>query len=82
MDRVLTIEDQTALLAEELAALTGLSVADAVAKAITDQLAREREAKARFNRIMAVAAEIRSHMQHPLPSSDHSWIYGEDGLPA
>ena len=32
--------------------------------------------------LLAIAARVRSHLIEPLPSSDHSWLYGEDGLPA
>lgn len=83
MDRVLTIEsDEAAGLASELAGLKGSSVESAVTQALRDALERERTAKARFDRIMAIAAEVRSHMTEPLPTSDHSWLYGDDGLPA
>ena len=43
--------------------------------------AREREVRERSDRILAIAADIRSHFKLPLPSSDHSFLYDEDGLP-
>jgi len=83
MDAVLTIESAEAVrLATELAELTGLSVEDAVARALRTSVQQERAVKQRAASILAAAAEIRSHMQAPLPTSDHSWLYGEDGLPA
>jgi hypothetical protein len=79
----LKIESPEALaLAAELARLTGTSVQDAVTRALRDTLRRERSAKEQTAQILAAAAKVRSHMQEPLPSSDHSWLYGEDGLPA
>ncbi len=83
MDAILTIEsDEAVRLAEQLAALTGQSVREAVTRALADSLRRQREATDRAAAILAVAAEIRSHLAAPLPSSDHGWLYGEDGLPA
>jgi len=83
MDAVLTIEsDEAVRLAEQLAALTGESVQDAVTHALRARLEHQRAAKQRAADILAIAAEIRSHLHEPLPESDHSWLYGEDGLPA
>lgn len=85
MDTELTVRNQDAsTLASELAQLTGESVDDAVTSAIRQRLERERETherEARLQRVRALAAEIRMHMQHPLPSSDHSWLYDGHGLP-
>ena len=82
MDARLVVESaEAARLAEELAALTGEDVADAVTAALKLRLAREQEVRDRLARIKAAAAEIRSHLRPPLPSSDHGWLYGDDGLP-
>ena len=82
MDARLVVEsEEAARLAEQLAALTGQSVENAVTDALKARLAREREIRERLARIDAAAAEIRSHLRPPLPTSDHSWLYGEDGLP-
>ena len=82
MDARLVVEsEEAARLAEQLAALTGQSVENAVTDALKARLAREREIRERLARIDAAAAEIRSHLRLPLPTSDHSWLYGEDGLP-
>ncbi len=72
--------EEASMLAGELAQLTGESVDEAVTHAIRQRLERERERTARFNRIMELAAEIRAHMWEPV-SSDHSWLYDENGLP-
>ena len=83
MDTVLTIDSREAVrLAEELAELTGESVPDAVTRALRDSLEHQRAAMQRAAGILEVAAEMRSHLREPLPTSDHSWLYGEDGLPA
>jgi len=82
MDAILTVEsDEAVRLATELAAMTGKSVEDAVKVALRAQLEHERTVRARAADILAAAAKIRSHMREPLPSSDHDWLYGEDGLP-
>ena len=73
---------EAATLASELAELTGTSVQDAVTQALRDGVAHERSIKKRAAGITGVAAEIRSHMSKQLPMSDHSWLYGDDGLPA
>ncbi len=83
MDAVLTIESAEAVrLAEQLAEMTGASVRDAVTRALRDRLAHERAVQERTADILKIAAEIRSHLSEPLPTSDHSWLYGDDGLPA
>jgi hypothetical protein len=82
MDAVLTIESEEAVqLAEQLAKLTGESVEEAVTHALRERFARRMEVRRRKATIMATAAEIRSHLNPPLPTSDHSWLYGDDGLP-
>ena len=43
---------------------------------------REMTAEEKSAAILAIAAEIRSHFKRPFPTSDHSDLYGEDGLPA
>ena len=85
MEAELKIEgEEASALASELADLTGESVAAAVTEALRERLQRERQVRdrqARLERVLALAAEIRQHMEHPLPSSDHSWLYDENGLP-
>lgn len=82
MGAELRIESDDAVrLAAELATLTGKSVTDAVVTVLRASVARERDVRERSDKIMAIAAEIRSHFTHPLPTSDHSFLYGEDGLP-
>ena len=49
-------------------------------EAVQERLKRERERKAKLDRLMALAAEIRAHMTEPV-SSDHGWLYDENGLP-
>lgn len=86
MEAVISIKDEAArAMASELAALTGESVDVAVIEAVRLRLEQERRKHDRDERVrqaLAIAAEMRQHMGHPLLSSDHSWLYGEDGLPA
>ncbi len=70
-------------LASELAQLTGESLTGAVTRvlrAAVAQARRERDRGAKVAELLAIAAEIRAHMQ-PGTSSDHSWLYDDDGLP-
>ena len=73
---------EAARLAEQLAALTGETIDTAVVRALAERIEREREIRRRTEEILAVAADFRSHLRHPLPSSDTDWLYGADGLPA
>lgn len=81
METELKIEsDEASALASELAELTGESVSAAVTTAVRERLKREREKATKLQRIRELAIEIRAHMREPV-SSDHSWLYDEDGLP-
>ena len=71
-------------LASRLAELTGQSLTSVVIDALREKLAREaraRDREERLRRVREIAADIRRHMQHPLPTSDHDWLYDENGLP-
>ena len=71
-------------LAAELAELTGESLTAAVTAALRERLERERAARnrdARMARVRAITADIRHNLRHPLPTSDHSWLYDDRGLP-
>ncbi len=82
MGAELRIESEEVVrLAEELAALRHMSVPDAVADALRKQVDRERDVRERVDRMLALGREIRAHMTEPV-SSDHSWLYDENGLPA
>ena len=70
-------------LASRLSELTGESLTSVVTKALRAELerqARQRDVKARVDRVMEIAKEIRAHMREPI-SSDTSWMYDENGLP-
>lgn len=72
-------------MASRLAELTGESLTTAVTTALRERLEREeqlRDREERKRRIREIAADIRRHMKHPLPTSDHSWLYDDEtGLP-
>ncbi len=83
MGAELRIESDDAVnLAAELSSLTGKTVEDAVIAVLRASVARERAAQEKSRHILEIAAEIRSHLKQPLGTSDHSFLYGEDGLPA
>jgi antitoxin VapB len=76
--------DDAYALATRLAEMTGESLTTAVTVALRERLEREerqRARKARADRLLAIAADIRAQMSPPLPSSDHRWLYDENGLP-
>jgi antitoxin VapB len=71
-------------LASRLSELTGKSLTSVVTKALRAELEREehaRDREERLRRVREITADIRRHLQHPLPSSDHDWLYDENGLP-
>ena len=71
-------------LASRLSELTGESLTSVVIKALQAELAREErthDREQRLKRVREIAADIRRHLRHPLPSSDHDWLYDENGLP-
>ena len=85
--------DETYALAAELASLRGESIEAVVNRALRETLERDRKARAdndfqeqgiedRIAELRAITADIRRHLKHPLPSSDHSWLYDDEtGLP-
>jgi antitoxin VapB len=71
-------------LASRLAELTGESLTTVVTRALRAELDREergRDRQERLRRLRETAADIRRHLRDPLPSSNHDWLYDEDGLP-
>ena len=75
--------DDAYRLASELAELTGENLTTAVTEALRERLERARKAQdieAKVERMMTAAREIRAHMREPV-SSDHSFLYDDNGLP-
>jgi antitoxin VapB len=71
-------------LASRLSELTGESLTTVVTRALRAELEREerqRDVKARVDRVMEIAREIRAHMREPV-SSDTSWLYDDENLRA
>jgi antitoxin VapB len=71
-------------LASRLAELTGESLTTVVTRALRAELEREergRDRQERLRRLREAAADIRRHLSEPLPSSNHDWLYDENGLP-
>lgn len=77
--------DDAYRLASRLSALTGDSLTAVVTKALEERLARVEQAdsvEARLAKLREITADIRANMQHPLPTSDHGWLYDDEtGLP-
>ncbi len=81
MGEVLHIENgEAARYAAELASLRHVSVDEAVTRLLRETVEREREVTARAERMLALGREIRAHMREPA-SSDHGWLYDENGMP-
>ena len=71
-------------LASRISELTGESLTSVVIRALQAELAREehaRDREERLRRVREITADIRHHLKHPLPASNHDWLYDENGLP-
>ena len=81
----LNIEDgQTQQLAQELAELTGESMAVAVTEAVRERLDRVRRERGNglVERLLRIGTECAAHLKPPYRTSDHSeLLYDERGLP-
>ena len=71
-------------LAQELAALTGESMATAVTEAVRERLNRVRRQQnvTLADRLLTIGKDCAAHLKEPFLSVDHGdLLYGEDGLP-
>jgi antitoxin VapB len=71
-------------LAEELARLTGESMATAVTIAIRERLdrMRQRQGVSLADRLLAIGRDCAAHLKEPYRSADHgSFLYDDRGLP-
>jgi hypothetical protein len=77
----LRLEGEAAAAARQLAELRGISLPDAVGEALRHYMEWERTRPERVADILRIAAEVRATLRHPLPTSNHDWLYDEHGLP-
>ena len=71
-------------LASRLSELTGESLTSVVTKALQAESERQErtlDRDERLRRVREITADIRQHLRHPLPSSNHDWLYKESGFP-
>jgi len=71
-------------LASRLSELTGESLTTVVTRALRAELEREehaRDREERLRRLRSITADIRRHLRHPSPNSNHDWLYDENGSP-
>jgi antitoxin VapB len=71
-------------LAQQLAALTGESMAAAVTEALREKLDRLRRERggSLSGRLLAIGKDCAAHLKEPYRSIEHGdLLYGEDGLP-
>jgi antitoxin VapB len=76
--------EETHRLAQELAALTGQSMAAAVTEAVRESLDRIRRQRAipLSDRLLAIGKDCAARLKEPFRTVDHGdLLYGEDGLP-
>jgi antitoxin VapB len=76
--------DHAYTVANKLSEMTGQSLTTVVTMALDQLLEREERARgreARIRKLRKLTAEIRERLGDPLPSSDHSWLYDDNGLP-
>ena len=76
--------EQTHLLVQELAGLTGETMTEAVTKSVQERLARLRQGKRNplAERLLAIGRECALHLKEPYRSVDHGdLLYDENGLP-
>jgi len=76
--------DHAYAVANKLSAMTGQSLTTVVTMALDQFLERETQSRdkaaARLARLRELADQIAAHME-PGTTSDHSWLYDENGLP-
>jgi antitoxin VapB len=71
-------------LAQELAALTGESMATAVTEALRERLDRVRREQgvSLSERLLSIGKDCARHLKEPFRSTEHGdLLYGDDGLP-
>ncbi len=76
--------DEAHRLAQELAALTGESMAAAVTEAIRERLDRVRRERGipLSDRLLVIGKDCAARLKEPFRSADHGdLLYGDDGLP-
>jgi len=76
--------DEAHQLAQELAKLTGESMAAAVTKAVRERLDRVRREKSisLATRLVAIGKDCAAHLKEPFRSADHAdLLYDKKGLP-
>jgi antitoxin VapB len=76
--------EETYLLVQELARLTGESMTTAITQAVRERLERIRRQKkvSLSRRLVAIGKDCAKHLKAPYDSIDHAdLLYGEDGLP-
>lgn len=74
--------EETSLLVSRLATLTGVSVTEAIRKAVEEKLDRMLTSDQQIERILAIGRDCASRLPEHLRTSDHGdLLYGSDGLP-
>lgn len=76
--------EETHRLAQELAALTGQSMAAAVTEAVRESLDRIRRQRTipLSDRLLAIGKDCAARLKEPFRTVDHGdLLHGEDGLP-
>jgi antitoxin VapB len=79
----LSIEnEETSLAVEKLAALTGLSMTEAIKQAVEEKLARLQTADQKVEHILAIGRDCASRLPKQLKDYEQGdLLFGRDGLP-
>ena len=80
-DTELRIGGEAARLARLLSQSLGRPLEDSVIEALREAVAWQRSKDERVADMLRIAEAVRSHITDPAASSDHSWLYDENGLP-
>lgn len=75
------VDTEIVELAEELGRLLGVSATAAVVEAVRRAHVQEMEFARRRRLLDEITSRVRAHLPADM-TSDHSWLYDENGLPA
>ena len=74
--------EETSMAVAKLAAITGLSLTEAIKQAVDEKLARLQSAEEEIEHILEIGRDCSSRLPESLKGEDHgTLLFGADGLP-
>ena len=74
--------EETSMAVAKLAAITGLSLTEAIKQAVDEKLARLQSAEEEIEHILEIGRDCSSRLPESLKREDHgTLLFGADGLP-